>query len=235
MQLRVVRSGNTAGAASVAYARTSGGATPDSDFGLAPGTLTFAEGETSKTIDVSLTNDALREGREVIAVSLSDPGPGTVIGSPSASRVVIAPSDQRPDAQISTAPRSGYVGNNVYNRTGYRQTRTLSAGRTQVRTFFVRVFNDGNVKNTFTVTGSAARPGSSVRYFAGDTDVTRAMRSGAGLRVPLRPGAFTLLKVRLKVLRTAEYGSRKPAKVRAVWSGDGTRVDLVKAVVKVVR
>lgn len=235
VQLRVVRSGNTAGAASVAYARTSGGATPDSDFGLAPGTLTFAEGETSKTIDVSLTNDALREGREVIAVSLSDPGPGTVIGSSSASRLVIAPSDQRPDAQISTASRSGYVGNNVYNRTGYRQTRTLSAGRTQVRTFFVRVFNDGNVKNTFSVTGSAARPGSSVRYFAGDTDVTRAMRSGAGLRVPLRPGAFTLLKVRLKVLRTAEYGSRKPAKVRAVWSGDGTRVDLVKAVVKVVR
>ena len=52
---------------------------------------------------------------------------------------------------------------------------------------------------------------------------------------PSDRGAFTLLKVRLKVLRTAEYGSRKPAKVRAVWSGDGTRVDLVKAVVKVVR
>lgn len=231
----VSRSGNTEVPASVDYARTSGSATPDSDFVLAPGTLTFAEDETTKAIAVTIKNDRRREGREVITLSLSDAGPGTIVGSPAVTRVVITPSDQRPDAHISTSRTSSYVGNNIYNRTGYRQTRARAAERTQVRTFFVRVFNDGNVKNTIAIKGSGPRPGSWVQYFVGRNNVTSAMRSRAGLRATLRPGAFKLVKVRIKVLRGADYGSRKVAKVRGVWTGDGARVDVVKAVVKVVR
>jgi hypothetical protein len=235
VELVVSRGGNTAVPASVDYARTSGSATPDSDFALEPGTVTFAEGEATKTIAVAITNDTRREGRELITVSLRNAGPGTVVGSPAATRVVIAPSDQRPDAHISTVRTSSYVGNNIYNTTGYRQTRTRTAERTQVRTFFVRVFNDGNVTNTIAVKGSGARPGSSVRYFVGSNNVTSAMRSSTGLRVTLRSGAFKLVKVRVKVLRTADYGSRKTATVQGVWTGDGIRVDVVKAVVKVTR
>jgi hypothetical protein len=99
----------------------------------------------------------------------------------------------------------------------------------------VRVYNDGNVANTFRVKGTAPRAGSRVSYLAGSNNVTRAMRSRAGWKVRLRPGKFKLVTVRVKVLRRAEIGSRKPVKVQAIWTGDTTRVDTAKAVVKVVR
>jgi hypothetical protein len=150
-------------------------------------------------------------------------------------RVTIAPSDQRPDGWISTASTSGYVGNNVYNTTGYNQTKRRTADRTQTRTFYVRVYNDGNVTNTITLTGSAARSGSTVRYYSGTTNVTTAMRSAKGWKVTLAPGAYKLVKVRIKVLSTAAYDTLKPATVTGTWTGDGTRADTVKAVVKVTR
>jgi hypothetical protein len=235
VQLSVTRTGNTEVAATVDYARTSGTATADSDFTLPPGTLHFAAGETTKTISVSITNDGAREGLETLAISLRNPRAGTVLGSPSATQVRIAASDQRPDGWISTADGSGYVGNNIYNTTGAKQSKQLSARRTQTRTFYVRVYNDGNVKNSITLTGTPPSSGSAVSYLSGTTNITRGMRSAAGYRVSLAPGAHKLLKVRIKLLRTAAYGSLKTAKVTGSWNGDGTRRDTVRAVVKVVR
>lgn len=149
--------------------------------------------------------------------------------------MIIAPSDQRPDGWISTSSSSGYVGDNVYNSSGYKQTKRLGAARTKSRTFYVRVYNDGSVVNTFVLTGSAARSGSAVRYFSGTTDVTTQMRSATGWKVSLDPGASKLVKVRIKVLSAAAYDSLKPATVTGTWTGDGTRADTVKAVVKVTR
>ena len=235
VKLVVTRSGNTEQAATVDYARTSGTASSTSDFSLAPGTLIFDAGQTTKTIALTIKNDAAGETRETIAVSLRGPGVGTVVGSPASTTVIISESDQRPDGWISTAVSSGYAGNNVYNTTGYRQGKTLQARWTQVRTFYARVYNDGNVKNTFVLKGSAAPSASTVQYYSGTTNVTSAMRSAAGWRVTLNPGAYRLVKVRIKVLRGAALGSLKVAKVSGSWTGDGTRSDLVKAVVKVVR
>jgi hypothetical protein len=61
------------------------------------------------------------------------------------------------------------------------------------------------------------------------------MRSATGQRVTLRPGRSSLVEVRVTVLRRAAYDSRKPATVTGTWTGDGARVDTVKAVVRVVR
>jgi hypothetical protein len=149
--------------------------------------------------------------------------------------VTIKASDQRPDGWISTASGWGYVGNNVYNTTGAHQTKTLNARRAQYRDFHIRVYNDGNTTNTFTLKGSIAVSGSTVRYYAGDTNVTTAMRSATGYRVTLKAGVYTPLRVRITVGSTAAIGSAKPATVTARWTGDGTRTDLVKAVVTVVR
>jgi hypothetical protein len=235
VNLSVTRTGNTASAATVDYARTSGTATPDKDFTLTPGTLDFAPGQTTKKISVTIRNDGKREAAESIVVSLRNPGVGTVVTSPSAMKVTIAASDQRPDGWISTAATSGYIGNNIYNRTSDNQTKRRTAHRTQTRTFYVRVYNDGNVKNTIAVTGSAARSGSTVRYYSGSTNITTAMRSTKGWKVTLAPGAYKLVKVRIKILSTAAYDTLKPATVTGTWTGDSTRVDKVKAVVKVTR
>lgn len=234
-RLVVTRSDNTTLPASVDYRRTSGTATPNSDFTLTPGTLTFAAGETSKAIPLTIHNDGGRERRETVVIALSNQSPGTVLRAPTSMTIAIAPSDQRPDGWVSTASSSGYVGDNVYNTTGRKQTRTLTARRTTSRTFYIRVYNDGNVKNTFALTGTAARSGSTVRYYSGTTDITTSMRSTTGWKVTLKPGAHQLVKVKIGILRTATYGSLKPARVSASWAGDGTRTDSVKAVVKVVR
>lgn len=59
--------------ASVSYAVSGGTATANEDFTLAPGTLTFAAGETAKLIELRLTNDSALEGAETAVVQLASP------------------------------------------------------------------------------------------------------------------------------------------------------------------
>lgn len=234
-RLSVTRGGNTFIPASARYELRSGTATAGSDLVLGSGTVSFAAGETSRTIPVSVLDDSVREGAETSSVSLSAPGTSTTLGSSVETRLTIAASDQRPDALISTVSSSGFLGNNVYNTTGAGQTRTVRARRTQTRSFYVRVHNDGNVSNTFTVKGSTARSGSTVSYYRGAQNVTASMRSSAGLRVALAPDTFTLVRVQVRAHRTARIGSVKPATVSARWTGDGTRTDVTTGVLKIVR
>ena len=57
----------------VAYATADGDATAGSDYQAASGTLTFAPGETEKTITVLVNGDRLAEPTEWFVVNLSDP------------------------------------------------------------------------------------------------------------------------------------------------------------------
>lgn len=235
VRLKVVRGGNTTTATSVGYAVTSSSATPGSDFSLAQGTLSFAAGDTTETIPLQVNDDAELERSEKLVVSLSDPGEHTVLAAPSTTTITISGSDQQPDGWISKKASSGYVGDGVYNATGEQQTVKVEARRTTARTFYVRVHNDGNVKNTVSVTGSGARSGFRVKYISGTTDITSEVRSEAGWPVTLRAAEYELVKVKVEVLRGAAHGSRLPVKVTGTWRGDSTRVDAVRAVVQVVR
>ena len=60
-----------ASAVTVDYATGAGSAASGTDFGPANGTLTFAAGETSKTITVEVSADALSEADETFSVNLS--------------------------------------------------------------------------------------------------------------------------------------------------------------------
>ncbi|TCM12143.1 Calx-beta domain-containing protein [Novosphingobium sp. PhB165] len=62
----------------VAYSAASGTATVGSDFAANSGRLTFAPGETSKTISVATVDDALIEGNETFTVNLSEASGGTI-------------------------------------------------------------------------------------------------------------------------------------------------------------
>jgi Ca2+-binding RTX toxin-like protein len=79
----VTRSGDVSGASSASWAVAGTGtsAADAADFGgtLPRGTVTFAAGETSKTITVSVTADAVVEGDETFTVTLSSPSAGTTI------------------------------------------------------------------------------------------------------------------------------------------------------------
>jgi hypothetical protein len=215
-----------------AYRRVSGTARPGKDFTLTPGTLDFAPGEATKTIPLTIIDDTVMESRETIVVVLRDPASGWALAS---TTVTIAASDQRPDALISTRWIGGYIGNDIYNTTAVRQTKTLTARRTETRRFYVKISNDGTVRNTFAVKGSAARPGSVVKYYDGSTNITAAMRSTAGWKLTLRPGGSRRVTVQIRVKATAGIGTLKPARVTGKWVGDSVRKDVVKAVVKVTK
>jgi len=68
---------------------TAGSAEDPSDYVAATGTLTFANGETSQTIVVALTDDDVFEGTEVFSVTLSNAGGGAVLGGAVQTKVTI--------------------------------------------------------------------------------------------------------------------------------------------------
>ncbi len=222
-------------ATSVRYARTAGTARPQVDFVLTSGTLTFAAGQASRAIPVRIIDDATRESAETIVVTLSSPQAGAVLGSRTSTTLTITASDQRPDAMIRGAAATHFVGNNVYNTTGSGQSTTVTAQPGRIRGFYVRIYNDGSVRNTFVIKGSAALSRSTVYYLVGRTNVTKAMRSAAGYSVSLAPGAYVQILARVVLDQHAVVGTSKSATVSATWRGDGVRTDVVKGVVRVVR
>ena len=69
--ITVNRAGATNIPASVNYSTSDGSAT-NADYTPAAGTLNFAAGETSKTFDVAITNDAAAEANETVNLSLAN-------------------------------------------------------------------------------------------------------------------------------------------------------------------
>src|SRR5205085_2711973 len=108
LTLTVTRNGDTSGAASVDYQTTDtdtftvgcadtvnnhGGAYARCDFATAVGTLSFAPGETSKTITVPVIDDAIVEGDETFQVKLTN-AVGSTLNTPSTATVTIKDNDQ---------------------------------------------------------------------------------------------------------------------------------------------
>ena len=92
--LVVTRSGLTTGAATVDYATSDGTAKQKTDYTIQLGTLQFAAGETSKTLEIPIVDDNFVEGNETFTVILSNPtGTNALLGSNSTSVVTIADND----------------------------------------------------------------------------------------------------------------------------------------------
>ena len=90
----------------VSYAEGTGGsATAGTDYtALGSGTLTFAAGDTTKTIGVSVTGDSLDEPNETIAVKLSSATNATISGATGTG--TITDDDSEPAASMSAATAS---------------------------------------------------------------------------------------------------------------------------------
>ena len=73
LDFAVTLSRAASGPVSVDYATADGTATAGADYTAASGTLTFAPGETEKTVSVALLDDAIDEGRETFTLKLSNP------------------------------------------------------------------------------------------------------------------------------------------------------------------
>ncbi|MDP3714154.1 MAG: DUF4394 domain-containing protein [Mycobacteriales bacterium] len=81
------------GTVTVDYATGGGTATAGSDYTATSGTLTFADGEASKTISVPVTNDTADEPAETFVVTLTNPTGGASLGATTAQTVTITDDD----------------------------------------------------------------------------------------------------------------------------------------------
>ncbi|MFL6209512.1 MAG: beta strand repeat-containing protein, partial [Pyrinomonadaceae bacterium] len=92
--ITVTRTGATSGAVTVHYATSDGTATTaNNDYTATSGDLNFADGDISKTFNVSVTGDATQEPDETVNLTLSAPTGGAVLGTPSAAVLTITNDD----------------------------------------------------------------------------------------------------------------------------------------------
>jgi len=101
--------GTTARTVSVNYSVTGGTAAGGgTDYTLAAGTLTYAPGDTSKTISLPIVNDALNEITETIVISLSLPtNSNGVLGPVSTTTCSIIDDDPLPTISFGAATSNG--------------------------------------------------------------------------------------------------------------------------------
>lgn len=91
--ISVNRTGGADGAVSVRYATGDGTAGAGTDYTSAAGTLSWADGDSStKSVSVSVLEDAAVEGDETFTVTLSSPS-GATLGAPSTATVTILDND----------------------------------------------------------------------------------------------------------------------------------------------
>jgi ribosomal protein L35AE/L33A len=100
------------GAVSVNYATSNGSATAGSDYTAASGTLNFADGQTSATFTVNITDDTIFEGNETFTVSLSSPTGGATLGSPATATVTIVDNEQPQPGQFQFSSATYSVNEN---------------------------------------------------------------------------------------------------------------------------
>ena len=99
----ISRSGGDLGGVSVTVATSSGTALSGIDFKPIVITITFAEGERSKTISIPVIDDALAESPETINLSLRRPAGGATLGSQASATISIIDNDPPPDATMFNA------------------------------------------------------------------------------------------------------------------------------------
>jgi Calx-beta domain/Domain of unknown function (DUF4214) len=106
--INVTRTGDTSQAATVDYATSDGTAQQRTDYNLLVGTLSFAPGETSKTLTLLITEDSYVEGAETLNLNLSN-AVGVTLGAQSQAQVTILDNDNDPNAANAIVDAANFV------------------------------------------------------------------------------------------------------------------------------
>jgi uncharacterized delta-60 repeat protein len=164
--LTVLRAGQNTGTVSVAYFTTDGSAFAGSDYTTTSGTLNFASGETSKTINVPIIDDAVGEPNEAFTMTLLNPTPtnAAYLGSPGTATVTINDNDtsiafsaanysinKTGGVATITVTRSGLT-NNLVTVNYATSDGTAQAGTDYQPSSGTLVFGQGQLTRTFGVT-----------------------------------------------------------------------------------
>ena len=158
-------------AVTVGYHTVAGDATA-SDFTATSGTLTFAVGEQSKTVQVSVTADLLHEGNEHFQVVLTD-AHGAVIGSATATGTII--DDDGPVGGSGNDHLTGTGGDDILPGNGGNDTLDGNAGNDRL---------DGGDGNDTLIGGA----GADTLVGGAGTDTASYTPSTGGVNVNLATG-----------------------------------------------
>jgi hypothetical protein len=165
VNVTVTLSSAAAEVVTVSFAPDAASTATASDYSLSASPLTFAIGETSKTIAVTVVNDTAVEGAETLVLKLSSPSSNAALGSATTHTLTINANDGGstvPTVQFSQAA----------------QSRGESAGTVEV-TIELSAASQTDVIVNYSVAGTAtsgtdftATPPSAVTIEAGETTAT---------------------------------------------------------------
>jgi uncharacterized delta-60 repeat protein len=102
LTVSIVRNGDTQNIASVDYSTVEGTAKETSDYIVDSGTITFNQGESSKTISLTIIDDVVTESEETFSISLSSPYQST-IGEYNNIEVSIQDNDSEPEPEDTSS------------------------------------------------------------------------------------------------------------------------------------
>lgn len=125
----VTRTGNISGALTVHYTTSNGTATASADYSAISGSLTFADGETSKTIVVPILDDNIDEPNETLSLTLSDFN-AAAGASASLSTTVLTITDDDPPPSISIDDIVVVEGNSGTSLATFTLTLSSLSGKT---------------------------------------------------------------------------------------------------------
>ena len=100
VQVTVTRTGGSAGAITVNYTSSNGTALAGSDYTATAGTLSFADGVTSRSFSVPIVNDSVPEPSESFTLTLSNATAGASLGAVSTATVTISDDDPLPVGSV---------------------------------------------------------------------------------------------------------------------------------------
>lgn len=181
----VNRTGGSANTVTVDYASVAGGSatggatcTAGVDYINAAGTLTFLNGETSKTFDVALCDDLAFEGDETVNLALANATGGATIGTPSTAVLTIVDNDPPIAANVVVNPGAGSYATlgeaiaaiNAGTHTG-AITVDIMANTTETGAMFLNSSGAG----TASYTSIVIRPGADGVTVAGPTVTGRGL------------------------------------------------------------
>ncbi|MFC0212413.1 Calx-beta domain-containing protein [Paenibacillus chartarius] len=166
LTLTVKRELGSAGEVSVDYYPTNDTAMNGSDYGLNGGTLTFTDGETSKTITVNLIDDNQIEAEEKFFVFITNPTNGATLGEWQTAQITLADND-------TPAPLHGKVEFDSDNAGVQEGEGTVTLIVNRVEGY------DGDIAVTYSTSDGSASSGSdyeaatgTIRFASGETSKT---------------------------------------------------------------
>src|SRR6185503_10506462 len=102
ISVKVIRTGDVSGTASIDFATSDGNATAALDYTAVSGTLTFGPGELSKNISIPIIDDNLFEtGDETFKLTLSNPTGGAFLTAPNDGTINLSDDDFQPFVSMS--------------------------------------------------------------------------------------------------------------------------------------